>query len=282
MVREVRMRRGLTVIGTVAVTMVIAVGVTWMPHIMGNSEFFQVTEVTVEGVHYLDEGRVHDLLDLPSGASVWGDLDAWAARVRRHVLVDDAVIQRRLPHRLEVQVVERRPVALHPSPILVPVDREGRVLPVDPALHRLDLPIILPAAGRMGGGASSAGRASASNGGRAASAAGAGGAASSAPMDPVWIRLLALEVARLSEMDPGFMALVSEVEMDDAGDVILHLSEPRAAIHYRGAASPQELRRSLRLLDHARSLRSGESPTVVDLRFEDRAILRFARTEGGV
>lgn len=101
-------------------------------------------------------------------------------------------------------------------------------------------------------------------------------------MDPVWIRLLALEVARLSEMDPGFMALVSEVEMDDAGDVILHLSEPRAAIHYRGAASPQELRRSLRLLDHARSLRSGESPTVVDLRFEDRAILRFARTEGGV
>lgn len=253
------MGKGLTVMGSVVVTMVIALGVTWLPDALEDAEFFRVTEVTVQGTHYLHEARVKELLDLPPGASVWGDLEAWAARVRRHVLVEDAFVHRRLPDRLEVEVRERRPVALHPSPVLVPVDRKGRVLPLDLMEHRLDLPIILPPPGAIHGTADLEGVEEA---------------------DPARIRSLAREVARLSEADPGFMALVSEVGMDSAGDMLLHLADPRAVIHYRGLASPHELRRSLRLLEHARGFREGEVPAVVDLRFDDRAILRFAEIEG--
>jgi len=246
------MRRGLTIIATVAMTMVIALGMTWGPDLLDGSEFFHITSVDVEGLHYLDEARVHELLALPPGASIWGELDTWAARIRRHALVEDVTIHRRLPSGLQVAVVERRPVALRATPVLVPVDGEGRRLPVDPTLHRLDLPLLITAlpVGRGGTGG-----------------------------DPVQARDLAREAARLSESDPGFMARVSELGMDAEGDLFLRLTEPRAMIHYRGAAAPEHLRRSLRILEHARE-GSDQVPGAVDLRFDGRVIVRFADAGG--
>ncbi|TVR63708.1 MAG: FtsQ-type POTRA domain-containing protein [Gemmatimonadales bacterium] len=266
------MRRGLAIIATVSVTMVIALGLTWVPELMENAEFFHVTSVEVEGLQYLDESRVHELLALAPGASVWGDLDVWAARVRRHVLVEDVTIQRRLPGGLQVAVVERRPVALRPTPVLMPVDREGRTLPVDPTLHRLDLPLLIPPPRHGGNGAI---RTAAAGG-----VSGRSGAGEAAGGDPVLARALAREAARLSEADPGFMARVSEVGMDAEGDIFLRLTEPRTVIHYRGAASPEHLRRSLRIVDHAREVGDGEVPWAVDLRFDGRVIVRFADAQG--
>lgn len=265
------MRRGLAIIATVALTMVMALGMTWVPNLLESSEFFHISSVEVEGLHYLDESRVHELLALSPGASVWGDLDTWAARIRRHALVEEATILRRLPGGLQVVVVERRPVALRPTPVLIPVDGEGRPLPVDPTVHRLDLPLLIPSQdGHNAAGPGVAVRGVSVRNGVPWDLIG---------VDPVHSRDLAREAARLSAADPGFMARVSELGMDAEGDLFIRLTEPRTTIHYRGAASPEHLRRSLRIVEHARG-GGDEVPAAVDLRFQGRVIVRFADAEG--
>ena len=79
---------------------------------------------------------------IPPHASVWDDTSEWEKRLETHPLVMNAKIHRRFPGTLLLEIEECEPVALFPSPTLVPVDGTGRILPIDPTLHRLDLPLI--------------------------------------------------------------------------------------------------------------------------------------------
>jgi cell division protein FtsQ len=57
-------------------------------------------------------------------------------------MVASAVVERELPGRLAVRVVEREPVALVPAKgRLQPADGTGHLLPIDPAKAPLDLPL---------------------------------------------------------------------------------------------------------------------------------------------
>lgn len=61
----------------------------------------------------------------------------------------DAAIERRLPNTLVVEVRERLPVALATdADTLAPVDVSGRVLPVNPAVSLVDVPVLLTPAAR--------------------------------------------------------------------------------------------------------------------------------------
>src|SRR5688572_11217487 len=65
-----------------------------------------------------------------------------AERVRLMPQVAHVEISRRLPGTLVVTLRENLPVALAPSPRgLEPVDSAGVVLPIDPAMEDIDLPI---------------------------------------------------------------------------------------------------------------------------------------------
>jgi len=105
-------------------------------------EFFHLRSVAVEGTRYLSPERVIERLALDTMRSVWDDTEPLAERLRLMPQIAEVRISRRLPGTIVVSVRENIPVALAPSPRgLEPVDSAGVVLPIDPALEDLDLPV---------------------------------------------------------------------------------------------------------------------------------------------
>lgn len=135
-----RTRRRLGVICAAA-----AVGVAsplWGPRVLRNVPIFGVEEVRVEGARLVPPDDVRALLDLGPAASVWDDPRPLERALAAHPLIIDADVRRAALHRLDVHVREVRPLAFVSTPALVPVDGDGRVVPVDPAGQALDLPIL--------------------------------------------------------------------------------------------------------------------------------------------
>jgi cell division protein FtsQ len=105
-------------------------------------EFFQLRSVIVEGTRYLSPDAVVERMAVDTSRSVWDDTEPVAARLRSMPQIGEATIRRRLPGTLIVTIQENLPVALAPSPRgLEAVDSAGIVLPIDPAVHDVDLPV---------------------------------------------------------------------------------------------------------------------------------------------
>jgi len=122
-----------------------AVGATapaWAPGILRNFDAFRVEGVEVVGTRFVAPETIRDLVALEPDVSVWDKPDAWEARVESHPLVDDCRIGRSGMNQLLIRIREVEPVALVPTPVLVPVDAAGNILPIDPAEHAIDLPIL--------------------------------------------------------------------------------------------------------------------------------------------
>lgn len=258
-----RMRRSTGVFLLIAGTMAVVLLGARVPEALAGMETFRVRAVHVEGTRYLDPAQVEELAGLSADASVWDDMEPVARRVRAHGLVADADVRRKLPAGLVLQVREREPVALLPTPVLAPVDREGRLLPLDPARHRMDLPVLHPAQdGSIPKGSVSD---------RPESADGA---------TPGRVRLMAGEVARLAETDPGLLASLSEVALLEGGDVVLRFLAPAVELRYRPPLNAARLREGLRVLSDAAERRPEESPSGVDLRYRDQVVVRFEDSNG--
>lgn len=212
-------------------------------------EVFRVSDVEVSGVDFLERGEVLRLLGVTWETSVWGDTQVWERRLAEHPLVAGASVERRLPGTLVVSVTERRPVALVPTPTLEPVDAEGVRLPVDPAVRRLDLPVLEithePARG--------------------------------ARLVPSRARALAAEVGRLQEADTAFLQMVSEVAWHDRNTLVARWSEPRVDFLLAPGAPPRRLREGLVVLADALAREPGRIPTVIDLRYADQVVVRRTR-----
>lgn len=247
------MRKGMGVLLLFVVTMVMVLLVPQVPEFLAESDFFRVEEIRLEGERYLGEAEVERLLAIGSTSSVWDDLDALASRVRRHALVEDARVRRRLPGTLVVEIQERIPVALLATPALVPVDRDGRILPIDPAHARLDLPLLERYREPWSEGVEPT---------------------------PRQTRTLAQEAARLAEADPGFLAGVSELAVDSGGDVLIRLADPRVTLRYRPPARTARIRQGLRVLEDAVDRDGQRVPVTVDLRYRDQVVVRFPSSTG--
>lgn len=135
-----RMRRQLVLVGFTAVAGTTAPA--WAPRILRNFDAFRVEGVEVVGARFVAPEVIRDLVALEPDVSVWDEPDAWEERVESHPLVEECRIGRSGLHRLLIRVREVEPVALVPTPVLVPVDAAGNLLPIDPAEYAMDLPIL--------------------------------------------------------------------------------------------------------------------------------------------
>jgi len=233
----------------VLATLVLAVGWTVggkVSRAIAALDTFRVRHVEVVGLKFMDRSTVLGLLDLEEGASVWGDTGEWAGRVQDHPLAESVRIHRRIPGKLVVEVREARPVALAPTPTLEPVDARGRRLPVDPARHALDLPVI--------------------------------GTAMPVP-DARFLRAsgraLAGEVARIMEADTAFLQRVSDVAWMDANALRVRWSEPAVEFLLPPATPSWRLREGLTVLADALARAPERSPWIIDLRFVDQVVVRL-------
>ena len=245
------MRRDVRILLATATLGAIAQWGHTIPEAMSGMETFRISDVEVRGARFLTKDAVVAQLAITHETSVWTDEDVWVDRLVAHPLVKGAEIMRKIPNGLRVTLVERRPIALAPTPTLEPIDAEGYRLPLDPAAYRLDLPIIsarlIPPEGSR--------------------------------LFPEDVRALAAEVDHLVSADTAFLQMVSSVRWGERGTLIAHWTEPRVEFLLPRRASPTRLHEGLVALSNAMSRTPGEVPEAIDLRFADQVVVRRARDE---
>jgi hypothetical protein len=214
---------------------------------VAGAEVFRVDAFELEGARFIGVDEAVRTAGVEAGASVWDDPTAWESRLEGHALVRRADVRRRLPSTLVLVVEEEEPVALVPTPVLEPVDREGRYLPLDPAVHRLDLPVVRP-------------RAAEGDDERP-------GQAAIIPLTRALERLRA---------DPVFFGRVSEVSLDRDGSLRVRWgADPEVVFHLDGVVAPQRVRQGVEVLAHALDSDTRRRPRAVDLRFADQIVVRY-------
>lgn len=229
-------RRRLAVIGMAAL-----LGATlpdWAPAMLSHLPLFAVAEVDVEGTLFTSPEEIRELAALGSESSIWDDPSAWEQRVEAHPLVVAASARKSGLHRVTLRVDEVVPVAVAATPKLVPIDGEGQTLPIDPAVHMLDLPIV---------------------------------------SRPGSDRRVVSVLAQLLEARPAVFGTISEARMTSTGDgvelilleaspanlMVLPLSEPLLG---------------LRRIEAALSSRPNSDPVLaVDARFSGQVVVRPAK-----
>ncbi len=242
------MKRGIAFVAVVALTVVLAALLGRIPEALAQVEAFKVTGIRLEGARYLTEEEAMRTLALGEEASLWDDVDTWESRLSTNPLVDKVQIHRRFPGTLVLEVEEPEPVALFPHPVLEPVDRSGRVLPIDPAVHRLDLPVMAWA-----------------------------GSADGRDLTPAQRQLLAHEIDQLAQGDPEFLARISDITLDARGDIAARLWDPSLTIHFRPGLTNRRIQEGLRVYSDAVERFSDNDVQELDLRYEDQVVVRLGR-----
>ena len=221
----------------------------WAPPLLARMEAFRVETVGVTGVRYTPPDEIVRRADVAPEASVWDDPSRWEDRVRRHPLVREAEVVRAGRHRLEIRVTEVEPVALAATPELVPVDREGRKLPLDPAEAGLDLPILGGSAemrdGRLAEGET---------------------------------RRLLKTLVRLRVAEPGFVEQASEFRVLPHGGVAVWMTADAAGARkvLLPGADPV---RALGRVQMALGAHGGPTVAAADARFDGQVVLSFEEVD---
>ena len=241
------MRRPGRFAGWLTAAVLFGWGLSWgiprAPGALARVGWFRVRELRVEGVRYLTTEEVQRAAAVPMHANLWDDVAPVVTRLRAQPLVRDVRVSRRLPGTLWVRIVEREPIGLLPTPTLEPVDRDGRRLPLDPARHRLDLPVIRPARSAPGA------------------------------LAPAAIAAAAREAARLAELDPAFWERVSVVTADGSQDMALEWGDPAVRLRFRIPLAQVRVREALAVLADASDRAGGQLPATLDLRFADQVVV---------
>lgn len=218
----------------------------WGPPALRRVPLFDADRVEVVGTRLLAPHEVVAASGIRIGASVWTDPAAWEAALRRHPVVAEAVVERRMPATLRIRITEKRPAAFVAAGTLRPATAEGEILPVDPARVTVDLPIV-------GSAPDTARRV----------------------RNPATLRLLA-EAGRLAEADPMLMARVSELRME-GGALRLVLAHPRVEVLLPAGAAEPRLTQLRAALDDVGRRMPAEGRARVDARFADQVVVRLPK-----
>jgi cell division protein FtsQ len=107
------------------------------------SETFLTDQIAIEGNELLTETRILKMSKLSLNTAIWHfDLVSAENEIESLGYVDNVEIRRELPHRIHVQVMEKKPIALlRYKNKLYCLDREGQVLPTEPG-QMYDMPIL--------------------------------------------------------------------------------------------------------------------------------------------
>lgn len=118
----------------------------WGPLALARLDYFHVRTVEFEGIRFARTAELVQRLKVDTTQSVWQPLDSLVSRVAAHPMVWRVDVERDLPGTLRVLVTEREPVAFVPARGgLRPADATGAILPIDPSVTPLDMPVAMSA-----------------------------------------------------------------------------------------------------------------------------------------
>src|SRR5215211_529431 len=116
----------------------------WSPLLMRRMAFFRVHRVEILGARYVAPSDILTRLHVDTLASVWDPTAPLAARVASFPEIQHAVVRRKLPGTLVIEVVERVPIALVAAKSGFRVyDDRGVALSIDPARVAVDVPVLM-------------------------------------------------------------------------------------------------------------------------------------------
>ena len=111
--------------------------------IMRRMAFFRVRRIEILGARYVTPGDILARLHVDTLASVWNPTAPLVERVATHPGIRSAVVRRKMPGTLVVEVTERPPIALVPTPSgFRAYDERGVALPIDLARVHVDAPVL--------------------------------------------------------------------------------------------------------------------------------------------
>lgn len=126
------------------VVLLVAGSPFWGPLVLRRMAFFHVHRIEIVGTRYLAPSDVLERLHVDTTASVWDPAAPLVARIMGDPEIERAVIVRKLPGTLVVEITERTPVALVPATGGFRVyDARGIPLPIDPARVTIDAPVLM-------------------------------------------------------------------------------------------------------------------------------------------
>ena len=139
---ERRSRLKLSVLG-IGLLLVVTTPL-WAPLFMRRMAFFRVHRVEILGARYVAPSDILTRLRVDTLASVWDPTAPLAARVASFPEIQHAVVRRKLPGTLVIEVVERVPIALVAAKGGLRVyDERGVALAIDPARTTVDVPVLM-------------------------------------------------------------------------------------------------------------------------------------------
>lgn len=241
--------RGPLVLKSLAAVVVVGAAVAAfrsLPGMLARVPLFDVATVRVEGARLVDDREILERAGVPDSASVWDDPSAWEAAVAAHPVVRRVRVRRRLPSTLVLEIEEREPVAFVATPVLEPVDIEGRILPVDPSRVHLDLPVVRlrPAEGAEDG-----------------------------VLPPHRLRRQVEAVAALRQ-DPAFHGRLSELrEEADGSFTAFWGSSPSLRVKMRLPVDPARIDAGLSVLGIELENDSTATPRFIDVRWDDQVVV---------
>lgn len=105
---------------------------------------FRIASIEVKGNHFLSEGEVREMLGPAMGGSlISADLESLRANLAASPWVGGAVVRRKLPDTLTVDVTERFPIAFAETDQLYVMDASGELIDLlGPRTAGFDLPVI--------------------------------------------------------------------------------------------------------------------------------------------
>ncbi len=105
---------------------------------------FALSKVEIEGLSYTPRLAVHAALGANDGAILFTDLEDIRGRVERISWVQSAEVIRKLPDRLEIRIVERKPFAIwqHRGRLAI-IDAQGRELTGQDISRFAQLPLVV-------------------------------------------------------------------------------------------------------------------------------------------
>jgi cell division protein FtsQ len=139
-----RARRPRWQLVVAAAAVMIAVAAPWWgPRVLAQLAYFRVRRVEIVGARLVQSSDILRRLHVDTLSSVWQPLAPLEERIASHAGVRSVRVGRRLPGTLVVEITERWPVALVPTPSgLVPIDERGVALPIDLTRTPVDAPIV--------------------------------------------------------------------------------------------------------------------------------------------
>jgi cell division protein FtsQ len=180
----------------------------WGPRVLAELAYFRVRRVEIVGARLVQPSDILGRLHVDTLSSVWQAAGPLEERVASHPGVQSVRVRRRLPGTLVVEITERWPVALVPTPSgLVPIDERGTALQIDLTRITVDAPImayrdasLFRLLGRI--------RAEAPElYGRISEAGRSGG-------DEIWLRISSVPVRAMADVSVERLAEVGPVEQD--------------------------------------------------------------------